>query len=566
MCEQTMLNAVIKFFKMMLLSFQLALCISLLGLCSGHRYLKFERKSPTPQKPEWPSRYRVDGILSLPYAELNEPFVGWFDAEAKKSRIDYYEGISKTIQRGDKGEFGAHFLVAPMSNEVQLNQINCFELSGTSEEPALPQSLLPDMENFTYTGEKAFMDFKVDIWQYKYGDDNKYNVYTLYVKKDSSIPVYYEMIGYDSLLGSHYDEYKIRYFHLNTDYLDDVFDEPTKGMECHGFPGPGYEAQIVSNPMREFIFPEDQSHLPSMYKEFIKKYEKEHEESRKHTFKHNLRYINSMNRKKLTFKLKVNHLADHSPDELRKLRGRRTSKKSEKNVSNAKPFIKTMKVSDLPTDINWRLFGAVTPVKDQAVCGSCWSFGTTGTIEGALFLKTGRLVRLSEQNLMDCSWGFGNNGCDGGEEFRAFEYIMKHGGIATDDSYGNYLGIDGYCHQKSSVIGAKIASYVNVTSGDMDALKMAIVQHGPIAVGIDAAHLAFVFYSHGVYYNPECGNKPENLDHAVLAVGYGVQNGEPYTLVKNSWSTHWGNDGYVLMSQRDNNCGVATDATFVNLA
>lgn len=84
-------------------------------------------------------------------------------------------------------------------------------------------------------------------------------------------------------------------------------------------------------------------------------------------------------------------------------------------------------------------------------------------------------------------------------------------------------------------------------------------------MGIDASHKSFGFYANGVYYEPECGNDPNSLDHAVLAVGYGVMNGEAYWLVKNSWSTHWGNDGYVLMSQKDNNCGVATDATYVEI-
>lgn len=132
-----------------------------------------------------------------------------------------------------------------------------------------------------------------------------------------------------------------------------------------------------------------------------------------------------------------------------------------------------------------------------------------------------------------------------------------------------------------------------MTSGDADALRLALFKNGPAAVSIDASHRSFVFYSHGVYYEPACGelyvspdvpdvsvpvckltfhsvidsgNTTDDLDHAVLAVGYGTLNGEPYWLVKNSWSTYWGNDGYILMSTKDNNCGVTTDATYVTLA
>jgi len=283
------------------------------------------------------------------------------------------------------------------------------------------------------------------------------------------------------------------------------------------------------------------------------------------TFRHNFRYVKSHNRAGKTYRVKINHLADRTGEEITRLRGRLHTKGK---MNNGQFFDKKHYAKkDIPDTVDWRLNGAVTPVKDQAICGSCWAFGTIGNIEGALFVKTGKLVKLSEQNLVDCSWGFGNNACDGGEEWRAYEWIMKHGGIATDYSYGSYLGADGYCHYNSSniVIGARIASYVNVTSGDEQALKMAIANQGPVAVGIDASHKSLSFYSSGVYYEPDCKSGPDDLDHAVLAVGYGDLNGEPYWLVKNSWSTYWGDDGYVLMSRKDNNCGVTTDATFVNL-
>lgn len=147
---------------------------------------------------------------------------------------------------------------------------------------------------------------------------------------------------------------------------------------------------------------------------------------------------------------------------------------------------------------------------------------------------------------------------------------------------------NGFCHANSSELTAQVQSYTNVTSGDALALKLALFKNGPVAVSIDASHRSFVFYSYGVYYEPACGEFHLNLllvlllrrrdvlalpgssvydlDHAVLAVGYGNLNGEPYWLIKNSWSTYWGNDGYILMSMKDNNCGVTTDATYVTLA
>lgn len=548
---------------------KLFILFSVIGLSMAiDDYIRFHPKHEAfrPYVPKWPSKYMIQGTLNLPYAELSEPFTAWYDAEMKSSRIDYYGGLSKTIQRGDLGEYGQHYMIAPMTNEEVINVQTCFTLNGTQDAVVEPQQALPDTSKFIHKGMKNWDNRNVDVWELLDTHGVKINRYTLYVDSQTLHPVFYEMLGYNSLLGSHFDEYKLYYTIFAEDFPVDVFNIPTD-MKCSGFPGPGHEARIVANPMKEFIYPEDHSHLHQMYSDFVKKFSKQNVgEEKKHTFKHNLRYINSMNRKRLTYRLAVNHFADHSPSELRRLRGRLSGSNNKKHIkSNAKKFISAVNVKDLPTQINWRLRGGVTPVKDQAVCGSCWSFGTTGTIEGAVFMKTGHLIRLSQQNLMDCSWGFGNNGCDGGEEFRAYEWIIKHGGIATELNYGQYLGVDSFCHFNQSQAGAVLSGYVNVTSGSEDALKEAIATKGPTSVGIDASHLSFVFYANGVYYEPKCGNGPDDLDHAVLAAGYGTLDGEDYWLVKNSWSTHWGNDGYVLMSRKDNNCGVATAATYVEL-
>ncbi|EMP31094.1 Cathepsin L [Chelonia mydas] len=225
-----------------------------------------------------------------------------------------------------------------------------------------------------------------------------------------------------------------------------------------------------------------------------------------------LRFIHSKNRPTLPSKLALNHLADRTPAEMAVLRGRLKSGAP----NNGQPFPSEGYTGlILPESLDWRLYGAVTPVKDQALCGSCWSFAVTGAMEGALFLKTGVVTPLSQQVLIDCSWGFGNYGCDGGEEWSAYEWIKKHGGIASTDSYGlgggewlsSPLSVlqNGLCHYNKSELVGKMKGYVNVTSGNITALKAAIYKNGPVAVSIDASQRSFSFYSNGVYYEPKCG-------------------------------------------------------------
>lgn len=511
--------------------------------------------------------YAVSGIISLPYAEINEPFDAWYDETQFASRIDYYGGMVSTIQLAPTKPttYGVGIKVAPMTTETIWNGKTCFWMNGSKDDPTDLQPAIPDITEFTYLGPMDWKGITVDQYQSVVIEGDKTNTYNYYINSITGYPVYYEMFGYDSLIGSHYDKYYIEYFNFKTQPIDPTVFAISTSLKCQDFPGPGIKNKVSVNPMREFIH-HDVAHHDAHFNSFVDNHNVQYEHQkellqRKYIFSQNLRYIESFNRQGKSYQLAVNHFADKTDAEIRYLLGKKTTP-NKKNSGH--PFEKSKYSKQLPDSFDWRIFGAVTPVKDQGICGSCWSFGTTGTIEGALFVKHKKLIRLSQQNLIDCSWGFGNNACDGGEDFRAYDWIMKHGGIATEDSYGQYLQNDGYCRFNATgvVIGAQLSGYVNVTPYDAEALKMAIVNQGPVSVAIDAGHKSFVFYANGVYYEPECGNKPDDLDHAVLAVGYGNIFGQDYWLIKNSWSTHWGNDGYVLMSQKDNNCGVTTDATF----
>lgn len=176
--------------------------------------------------------------------------------------------------------------------------------------------------------------------------------------------------------------------------------------------------------------------------------------------------------------------------------------------------------------------------------------------------STGKLVSLSEQNLVDCSRGEGNMGCNGGLMDDAFTYVIDNGGLDTEASYP-YEGQDLECRYNATNSAVKVKSYMDVIAGSEAALKKDCTNNGPISIAIDAGHRSFQFYATGIYDEPECSSS--QLDHGVLLVGYGREGytGGKYWLVKNSWSEKWGLQGYIKMTKdKDNQCGVASSASY----
>lgn len=224
----------------------------------------------------------------------------------------------------------------------------------------------------------------------------------------------------------------------------------------------------------------------------------------------------------------------------------------------------TLPTTDLPEDFDWRDLGAVTPVKDQGVCGSCWSFSAAAALEGANYLATGKLISLSEQQMVDCDHVCDptdsrscDAGCNGGLMTNAFSYLMQSGGLESEKDYP-YTGSDGTCKFDKSKIAASVANF-SVISSDEDQIAANLVKYGPLAVGINAAFMQT--YIGGVSCPYICFKN--YLDHGVLLVGYGASGysqlrfkNKPYWIIKNSWGDSWGEDGYYKICRGNNICGV----------
>ncbi|XP_072546258.1 cathepsin L-like peptidase [Salminus brasiliensis] len=262
-----------------------------------------------------------------------------------------------------------------------------------------------------------------------------------------------------------------------------------------------------------------------------------------------------------SYRLGMNHFADMDNQEYQAMFSSCLRSFNETKTRGAAAFRRQPGGAYPPSSVDWREKGYVTPVKNQITCGSCWAFSATGALEAQMFKKTGKLVSLSEQQLVDCSGRYGNNGCRGGLMEKAFDYVKDNKGLQSEDSYP-YENEAGTCLFNPHKVSATCRGFMAVSSNDEISLEDAVALNGPVSVAIDTKRSTFQLYKSGVYDDPFCSKS--DLNHAVLVVGYGTDEKEQaYWLIKNSWGVHWGDMGYIKISKNKNNmCGVARHAVY----
>jgi len=311
-----------------------------------------------------------------------------------------------------------------------------------------------------------------------------------------------------------------------------------------------------------------------LFKEFLRKFEKNYSkeewQKRKEIFAENVGYINVENGKGTnSYTLGIGPFADLKLEEFESILNLELTP-DDQDGGVESPKLTAEDIKDIPSSVDWTKAGAVTEVKRQGGCGSCWSFSATGAIEGAFFIKTGELVSFSEQNLLDCNEK--NGRCRGGSMNRAFRYMKAHG-LCTEESYpyecrsrNSEACKDSLEHPKcqvcqSEIMPMEISKYVRVRRKSLLDLEAAVAQQ-PVSVGIHAGGKPFQHYQGGVIKGDSC---ELNLNHGVLAVGYGKEDGDDgldYFYIKNSWGPYWGDNGYMRLQKsgpgvpEDGTCGL----------
>eukprot|EP01090_Pellita_catalonica_P008845 TRINITY_DN1990_c0_g2_i1.p1 TRINITY_DN1990_c0_g2~~TRINITY_DN1990_c0_g2_i1.p1 ORF type:complete len:509 (-),score=72.27 TRINITY_DN1990_c0_g2_i1:13-1395(-) len=416
------------------------------------------------------------------------------------------------------------------------------------------------LDQFKYIRNTVVNNQPVEEW-FRYDPaQGAVNNYTFYIHATTKDPVQYIYKGESgSLLGyeeaPNYDWFQISFSDYKPGYYNtSAFELPKL---CQSLSDP--PALSKKTPYLGFV----PLGLESAFTSFRDQHQREYVDSteanaRRLIFRQNFARIHAHNQNNSAagYSLSLSPFADRTQGETFQIQhGFRVTPETLAKAALKKYVPLSKSKAQLPDEVDWKAKGKVSPMKDQGDCGSCWSFGSTGAVESAYAIKHDKMITLSEQFLMDCSWSVGNNACGGGDPFSSYQFVIKRGGgWPTEEKYP-YIMNEGMCNKNVQLSGVNVTDYFWVAGEH--ALMDALANHGPVAVSVSTLPpYGWAFYHTGIYQNWLCN--PIVPDHTVLAVGYGSENGQDYWLLKNQWSGYWGMDGYMKIARGADDCGVAS--------
>ena len=434
--------------------------------------------------------------------------------------------------------------------------------------------VLPDLteSRWEYRGPSSeLVGREAELWEWDMSEMGMEMRYRMFVDAASGAPLQLWMLGVNLLTGGHKDLYIIDYYNFTAGGVSDAdFELPAWGnCDTPDFAVPPNDLAAAWAPH----FPSAHWGEPA-YDAFSHRHGRRHahadEYSARHAeFERSRAFVAGwMADAARTHDVALNRFADWSREEYEAvvLPNRRAGapKRLFRDAPGALRHAVTTPAHLVPSQLSWVGTGADSPVKDQGACGSCWTFSTVAPFESGLFRLTGNQTLLSEQNLLDCNWMETNHGCFGGQQVAGFEWILNNGGLARQADYP-YLGVNSWC-RNDEVPKVGFTGSMVVVDADEEAVKEALYTKGPLTVSVDASADSFRFYSGGIYHNDKCATTAGDLDHAVILTAYGTDaDGTDYWLIKNMWSTYWGEAGYMKIPRHPNDCGIATEAVYVDI-